>query len=228
MARGTQLRELIDMLRAEIGASLDRSNSMNSLDSHKYALRNTQQWLYENYDWPFLRVSRDKDLAAGQRYYSYPADLPYENIRAIYTLWGARWQPVAHGIDPVADYNTLDENFRTDPVQRWASDTPGQFEVWPVPASPGRLRIEGKLKLTPMREESDPCTLDDLLIVLYAAAKLLARANAGDAPVKLQEAQELLRRLRANQASVKDTPIIMGGGEPERVVRPGIDYIPGR
>jgi hypothetical protein len=35
-------------------------------------LRDTQERLYDEFDWPFLKVQRDKVLAAGQRYYDVP------------------------------------------------------------------------------------------------------------------------------------------------------------
>lgn len=226
MARGIQLVELVDRLRAETRTSLDRSSGTNVLDQHKHLLNRVQEWLYDEYRWPFLEIYRDEVLKPGERYYSFDEDLPLENVTQVYTLWGDRWQDVDFGIAP-EHYNQFLETEQTDPVLRWDAYEGDQYEVWPTPASNGTLRMYGKKVLPRMVQESDTCTLDGQLIVLFAAAELLASKGAQDAQLKLEAANQRLTRLQKNYSTSKRKPFVLGGGRPRRIPRPGIDYMPG-
>src|SRR3546814_13361666 len=75
MARGTQFRVLVEMLKAEIGASTLVSVGVDALPEHKQAIVRTQALLYDEYDWPFLQIRPFKDLEAGEKYYDFPTEI---------------------------------------------------------------------------------------------------------------------------------------------------------
>lgn len=225
MARGTQFGELVDMLRAELEQSLNRNVGLNALDGLKYRLRNSYSWLWTNFDWPHLKVYRKENLQVGQRQYAFPSDLVYEDVETVDVYWGGRWVPVRQGITP-ADYNVLAEGERADPACRWDVREDDMYEVWPTPLTATELRMYGKKKFVPLVDESDRCELDDLAIVLFAAASALARAKSADAQMTADKAVAHLNKLRAKQRSNKTRAFVMGGGVTLPALRPGIDYIP--
>ena len=81
MARGTTLAILINDLRSEIGHSLQPSLGKSTRDVLVNILQRTQRRLWEDYGWPFLRVTRDIDISINQRYYDLPSDMTFERIK---------------------------------------------------------------------------------------------------------------------------------------------------
>ena len=63
-----QLRDLITMLRAEVGHSTNVAHGVNDKETLAYILNRTQDELYETYSWPMLNAYRDVPVAVGQRY----------------------------------------------------------------------------------------------------------------------------------------------------------------
>lgn len=216
-------------------------------------LRRTQDWLYAEFAWPRLRVSRDVALLADTRFYSYPAGLDLESITQAWVRGGGsdRWERITFGITP-DHLNTHDSDSGATswPVLAWghappdtapatgtpapgnpppSAASPGLLEVWPIPSRDGTLRLEGRQALATLAADTDVSTLDANLIVLFAAADLLARQKSQDAQLKLTNAQRLLRRIQAQQAADKSAPIVIGGGVTQmRRLRPWLDYIPTR
>src|SRR5215831_8593918 len=82
-----QLRDLLTDLRAEVGHSTNVAHGINDRDTLIYYLNKTQLQLYEDYDWPQLIIDRDIQLADGQRYYTYPGDLAFEDIERGWLLY---------------------------------------------------------------------------------------------------------------------------------------------
>lgn len=228
MARGTQFRELVNMLRAELGHSLQRSTGLNTVESQKYALRNTYQWLYDSHDWRFLRVTRDKPLEAGQRFYAMPEDMSYENVEKAWARDGDRWVGVTFGITP-ENYSEVMEGERSDPVRRWDSHDDDQFEVWPVPATDSAIRMMGVRKFKPLTDEKDVCLLDDLAVVFWTMARLAPKSKAANGSLYVDVARDRMRRMKIKARANKAGIIVMGGGSPTAPpLRPGLDYIPER
>lgn len=226
MARGTQLTKMVDMLRYELGQSTDRAAGTQDIDRMRYALRRTQELLYDEHDWPFLKIHRDLTLVANSRVYSLPSGLTPESVNRAWLKWGSEWLPLDFGILP-EQYTQYAEGEATDPVLRWDYREDGFIEVWPTPASPGTIRFYGTEALAPLVADGDRCTLDDLLIVLYTAAEL--EPDEGRAQKKSSMASSRLRRLKGNLSAAKrQTPASMLGKSPSagRPPRPGIDYMP--
>lgn len=214
MARGTQLSALVDQLRAEIGASTNVAMGVNTLPNLHQVLRRTQERLWQDFDWPFAWIERDEPMANGQRYYAFDDDIDFDRIRHAHVKYANVWRELSYGITP-ADYNVSNPELgaKQDPVRKWRHWEGNQFEVWPVPSSPNcSIRFRAIKKLDPLISDSDRAVLDDTLIVLYAAAELLARAKAEDAPAKLQAANAHYQKLKGNGQKVD--VFTLGGGLP--------------
>lgn len=175
MARGTTLGELVTKLRVAARLDPNPALSKNMEPLFKQTLADTQERLYDEFDWPFLKIQRDKELAAGQRYYDVPVDMNLERVIAVDTKVGGEWVPVERGI-PLDCYSAVDSDLdqRRDPVVRWDVVDTGdgeQIEVWPVPSTNGlQLRFSGIRKLKQLIGQADKADLDDKIIVLFSSA----------------------------------------------------------
>lgn len=207
MARNTTLSRLLDMYRAECRMSLNVSHNNQDRDRQVLDLQNTQEWLWEDFDWPLLRVDRQLNLAAGQRYYEPPEDLHIDRIDRIEVYHDAAYQRLTPGIDDVhyTAYNSaLDE--RQWPPQRWRLAEDEQIEIWPIPDGnanlttlEGTLRVTGIRKLRPLVNNDDRADLDDQLIVLWTAAEYLAGSGDKRAGLVLEKAKGRYAKLRGAQ-----------------------------
>ena len=237
---GKQLRDMLTDLRAEIGHSLNVAHGINDRETLLYYLNRTQLDLYRNYNWPQLIVDRDVKVADGQRYYNYPADLAFDDVTNIWVLVNTVYNELAYGIGPydMTLWNS-DTGFKSWPTQKWMHHPDdNRFELWPVPdasaaAQNAIVRLRGTKTVFKMVNDSDESTLPDNLIVLFSAAEILQRDGAKDATMKVQRANEAMRRHRVRQFTHKHVrPIVIGGGGGDAQSRPGsqpvlgLDYLP--
>lgn len=212
MARGTSLLELRAMLRSEIGASPNVAMGVNTINQMDQTLRRTQERLWSDFDWDFGYIERDEQLFNNQKYYTFDPEIDYDRIVTTHVSFSEIWHPVDYGIGP-NEYNQFDSarGQRTEPVLRWRHYEGNQFEVWPVPTTNNqKLRFKAVKKLGPLIADNDVATLDDNLIVLYAAAEFLTRAKAEDAQAKLASAVAHYNRLKG--MGMKRDRFIYGGG----------------
>jgi hypothetical protein len=185
-----------------------------ALPGLQQTLRRVQETYYADFNWPNLRVMREETILANQRYYTFNADIDFERI---FGAWARdtdetnpNWRPIDYGITP-ADYNATNSDSgdtETD-ILKWCHYEGNQFEVWPIPSSDGAIRFRAMKTLAPLIAGSDTCDIDGTLLVLTAAAELLARAKAQDAPLKLQMATSHYNRLKGRYQ--KDAVFVMGG-----------------
>lgn len=217
MARGTTLGELITKLRIAARYDPNPALSKNMVPLFMQTLQDTQERLYDEFDWPFLKVQRDKVLQAGERYYDLPDDMNLERVQKVDVLVGGIWEPVERGIS-LDDYSAInsDAGARSDPVMRWDVVDTGngeQIEVWPIPASTGAaLRFRGIRNLAQLVEVSDKADIDDQLIVGYAAAELLSGKGASDeAALKLKQAGNRLTLLQGRVTKRRNGGFVLGG-----------------
>lgn len=225
MARGKTFGELITELRIAARYDPNPALSLNLVPLMQQTIRATQERLYDDFDWPFLRVRRDKVLAAGQRYYDIPADLNLERIIAVDVQDGGKWLPVERGIT-LDHYSSIDSDAdqRSTPVTRWEVMDTGageQIEVWPIPSADGALlRFTGIRKLTPLVENGDNADLDDQLIVLFAAGELMGGVKNPDAQIKFSQANKRMELLQGRVTKRRTNTFVLGGGsagtDPER------------
>jgi hypothetical protein len=87
------------------------------------------------------------------------------------------------------------------------------------------LNLRGTKSATRLINDADESTLPWRIIVLTAAAEVLAKQQDPAAQTKATRAAELIRRLKARTSSHKSgiTPL---GGQPSRMPRVGLDFIP--
>lgn len=185
MARGTQLLELRKMLRAEAGHSTLVSAGVDNIPALDQKLRRVQTMLYDDYDWPFMETKPYLDILAGEEFYDL-TEMQLESIEKVILWYNGQPREITRGIGPAqyAQYSTpLDQ--RSSPIRNWDIVSTGditsttanleQMEVWPKPDVNGmQIQFYGKRKLRPLIANSDVCDIDDLCIILVAAADLLA------------------------------------------------------
>ena len=205
MARGKQLTDLVAQLRAETGRTQDVSIGTDEVENLKNLLRRTQEVLYDEYEWPFLRVERSTQLNAGQRYYDFPSDLNYDRLQVVKYKYGNVYTDLCRDIT-FDDFSQFDSNSdqRSSPALKWDVRNTGsgeQMEIWPIPNKQGSVHFFGTKTLGSLTQDSDRADLDDRLIVLFAAAEMLARQKSKDAQAKAQQADKRLLKLRANSQS---------------------------
>lgn len=229
MPRGvTTLEQMVSDLRLETGRSSNTNFGQDEFASLKRLLQRTQRTLYYDYDWPFLKHRMDFTTVAGERYYDF--DIDPERMFSVQIKYNGIWLPIRRGIS-MEDYTTRDSdlNQRQDPIEKWDvihTGTTEQIEFWPMPATNGfSIRMEGIRPLNVFTSDNDVCTLDNDLIVLFAAAKLLAREKADDAKEALAEAQKLYHNIkRGLNRTEAYTPIGVGQQEKDKgviVIAPG-------
>jgi hypothetical protein len=236
VARGTQLGTLVDRLKAEARYAADPSLGQNYRGTLVRALQRHQARLWLDFDWPFLKVSRDKSLAAGQRYYDLPTDLPSERIISVQRKQDGIWVPQSGSLDygiGAAEYSIMDSEagVREDPVLKWEIRENDQFEVWPLPASNATttnniIRFWGIRKLKNLIADSDTAELDDDMLVLYSAAELLAARDQKDAKAKLDQANAIYDKLRAAGQRNKGMVTLGGGHDGAQTRRPPLVITP--
>lgn len=217
MARGKSLLHLLQQYRSEVRASDNPAHNAGVRDGQVRLLQRTQEWLYDEYDWAFLRVERFTELQNGQRFYDTPADIEIDRLEKIDVRYGSDWVPLGFGVedDCYAVYDSYVDQ-RGWPVQRWKIHEDEQIEIWPIPGAnssryddpaatdrEGQLRMTGIRKLRPLVADDDVADLDDRLIVLYAASETLAAKDSKDAGLKAQAAAKRFKALTGNMTKVK-------------------------
>jgi len=215
MARNKQLLELVAQLRAETGRSQNVAVGVDEVENLKEVLRRTQEVLYDDYEWPHLRVERSISLAAGQRYYDFPSDLDFDRMIDVKYKYNNVYIQLERGIS-FDDFSIFDSNAdeRSSPALKWDVRNTGsgeQLEIWPIPPATDSVHFFGTKQLGDLIQEADTADLDDRLIVLFAAAEILARQKSGDAKLKVEQANNRLLVLRRNsQAASKTIQVGLG------------------
>ena len=200
MARNKTLTSLLDDLRIECKLSTNPAHNAQMYDHQVKTLSHTQQWLWEDFNWPHLRVRELVPLQAGQRFYDTPENIDLDRIETIEFRYGGRWLKLEAGIE-ARHYRQWDSELgvRGYPVLRWQIWEDEQIEVWPISSDDGDaatldgyLKITGIRKLNTLAAPEDRCDLDSRLIVLFAAAQLIK--DEKEAQKKLSLANKLYRR----------------------------------
>lgn len=257
MARGTQLQQLVYMLRAEIRRSTKASVGVDDLPDLKQKLNKQYAIQRERYNWPFLRYRFILPLKAAQQYYDMPSlltslsavpnvgtpspppspptttatNMSHRHIWRVASMFGNIPMKIERGID-FEEYALFDfEQYgvTSDPVTNWdiiaASASKTQIEVWPVPASDTNyLRFYAGVETPAMVNDTDLCWLDDMLVVMYAAADCLAldmsETRVGLPPaaqLQLTQAEAYYATLIAGEVAQRET-VAIGQGRPVKTL----------
>lgn len=211
MPRGTTLTELIRQLRTEAGQASTQTQIGGDYEATLIQkLRRTQQMLYDDYDWPFLRIKCPINLGSGQRYYDLPFDpndessqMDMERIEHVTINYSGKPTLLEKGIswEQYAQYNS-DNGEQASPCRRWdikrTSAQNEQIEAWPIPTDDTQLmEFTGIKKLRSLVFSTDVADLDDIVIVLTAASEILAKAGSKDAAKIEAAAAARLKQLKA-------------------------------
>lgn len=226
MARNTTLANALLMLKGEVGDSLVSGVAAAADQTYYTLLDNKQKWLASEWDWPFLRTRVDIAVTAGaldgDRYYTLPTTINFDRPVKVSVLSNSYWHPIEFGIGE-KEYNQYSSGdgavaaVQSYPVQRWdwkaGSDT--QIEVWPLASEAQTLRFEGQalpgtLKTGSAYDPSAALDLDDLLVVYFVAAQVLAREKQEDSKIKLAMAEQRLNRVRAGYPQRSGTYVLGG------------------
>lgn len=200
MARGTQLLQLVSMVRNEVGRADNVAVGVDDIYGLKQVINRVYETLYAGYDWPHLKKQRETiSLSAGSYHYNVPSAVDYTRLEGAWVKYNGLYHPIDRGIT-VEDYGTYDTyaDSRSDPVLKWDIVLPSStemVEVWPIPASNGQtLVFTGYRKFTRLVNDSDTCLIDDNLVAAFAAAEILTGESA---KAKLGHAQSLYNILRS-------------------------------
>ena len=201
MPRGTQFSVLQSRLRSELQRSNSVAVGVDDLPSLKETLNHQYNLLYLSRDWAHLRKVFSKTLSAGTRYYDPPTGLNTERVEQVAVEWSNHPYDVLMGIgfDEYAQFDS-DSDERSDPVRKWDVRWTGttQIEVWPLPTAEDQtLRLRGIQDAPRLVNDTDPCLLDDNVVVLHAAAELVKDEN--EKKIKLALADKFLAILTSRQ-----------------------------
>ena len=207
MRLGKQLSMLVSDLRSECGISQVEANNIQATGSQVALLQQTQQRLYDDHEWPHLRVRRPLALVSGQRFYEPPADISIERIEGIDVLLFGSEEPyrLKEGVELRHMARCNSNRGETDwPPRRWRFSEDYQIELWPVPTAAGAedmplVEVVGIRKLGKFVDMQDRASIDGRLITLFAAAELLAATDKDLASMKLAQAQKRLSTLRGQE-----------------------------
>lgn len=219
MPTGTQLLQLVQMLRNETGRSDSVAVGVDDLPALKHLLKRTQTQLYDEHPWDHLRQVFERiPLQSGERYYDFPDEFNFDRIEKVSVWYNSIPVPVERGIG-FDEYSVYDSeaDSRADPVLHWDvrwTGSEAQCEVWPIPSTNTQeLQFIGIRALRPLVANADVCDLDDFMIVLYAAAELLAKSDPDLAKLKLGLAKARFNRIKGN-AGNNGRRYVMGGSQP--------------
>lgn len=205
MPVGTQLSVLRTMLNAECGEEMDETISPARIAVNNQLLNNQQSFLDNQHS--FLRGKTVVSLPGviGQQYYNVPAGIDFDRLeQPTFTNVNNFRYRIGYGIGQ-EEYNLFrsDLGVTASPVMRWQMVNVGspaalKIELWPIPSVAQSIVFTGLLPLTPMVLDTDTCVIDDLVLVLFTAAEILARKGSGDAQAKGAKAKAALDSLKAS------------------------------
>lgn len=221
--RRKQFGQLITALRAELSKSTDPAVGVADLPMLKQVVARNYEAAYQAYDWPHLSTIFPKiPLQAGERFYDFPEDCDYDDLKRVVVWWNALPCDIERGIG-FEEYATYDSEAgaTSDPVVKWDvrfTETHEQMEVWPVPASNQQsIQIEGQRRFVPLVNDEDLCRIDDQIVVLASAVELVPVKERQAAQAKLAAAQQRAARVKARSQSNSGT-IRMGLGASNRPI----------
>jgi hypothetical protein len=218
MPIGTALSVLRQMLNAEAGEEMDEAISPARVSVNNQLLNNMQSFLVTQHAYLLGKTRVEVAAVVGQQYYTLPAGIDFDRVEEpeFINVKNFRYR-LGFGIGQ-EEYNIFrsDLGVRASPVMRWdLVNNSGvlQIELWPIPSVAQTLMLAGTLPLTLMSANEDTCVVDDLVLILFTAAQLVAKHQGGDASAILAKAQAALQSIRASKPSKYDV-FNIGGGMP--------------
>lgn len=214
--RNATLESILTRYREEVGLSTNPRMNLQVRDAQVGLLRRMQEWLYDEDDWPHLKVTVRVTLEAGLSQYALPIALNPDRIFSASQLRDGIWYPlVATFGGAELTVRGDDPEDRSDALRAFEMLEDGTMSVWPTPKTNGNavsnfIEIRGVRALTPLVAENDRAVVDDQLIYLYAAAETLTAAGDRSAAAKLEAANRRKERLLRQDSKIKKFKV--GGG----------------
>jgi hypothetical protein len=206
------LASMVEAVRNECKLSSNTSRGIDHREHIVQLIKRHYEVLSEDFDWQHLQIKKDdstarKNLAAGSRYYDFPATLNLQKIESAWVFWGSQWLPLGFGIS-YPEYSDRDpeSDQRSDPVEKW--DFYGrQAEVWPLPATDFtaanryQIAFEGQQAVEQLTADSSRADIDDILLILAVSAEILAaNDNEVSAKLKLAAYEQRFTTIRAGMS----------------------------
>src|SRR5690606_17669179 len=94
MARGKTLEWILNSVRAEARLSLAPAANIQVRDPHILLIQREQERLWEDFNWPHLRIYPTIPLQSGQHVYALPDNLSMDRVETIEVYDGGRWKPL--------------------------------------------------------------------------------------------------------------------------------------
>lgn len=234
MAQNATLISILNGVRAEARLSLNPAQNAQVRDHHVALIQREQIRLWEEFNWPHLRVERLIPARVGQRFYVPPEDVALDRVFEVWFRNGRTWIKLHPEITPqhyaLHDSEAGETNW---PAVAWRIYENERIEVWPVPSADGSttgdkngwLRLIGIRRLRPLVDDGDRADLDDQLLILYTAASLLAAQKAPDAQLKIEAANRRLATLKGNLTKHQSFTMFGAREAPRRSIVPYKPFI---
>jgi hypothetical protein len=194
------------MLMAEVGEEMDESLAPSLVTRYNQLLNNQQ--LFMDNQHAYLRGKARVSLAVtpGTQFYDLPTGIDFDRLdKPEFTNVANFRYRISFGIGQ-EDYNIFrsDLGVKASPVMKWDIVNTGgklQIELWPIPSVAATIELSGLLPMVPMVNDSDPCVIDDLVLVLFTAAEILLKSQSADAQAKAARAKAALDSIKASYPS---------------------------
>lgn len=143
-------------------------------------------------------------LNSGQVRADIPTNCNVDEIECVEVLVDGYWIPVEYGIetwhDNIASVTShparYEINYNPDLLK-------SQFEFTPTPGKEYSIRVKSELTIGPFAADSDYCSIDYRLVLLYAIAYAKSHLGRADKQEAVDALNFRLRELRANQHGAK-------------------------
>lgn len=214
MPIGTTLVNLRKMLNAECGEEMDETISPARVAINNQLLNNQQSFLANQHAYLLGKVRVQLTAVVGQQYYDLPSGIDFDRLdKPEFTNVANFRYRIAFGITQ-EHYNLFrsDLGVQSSPVMRWdlVNTTKLQIELWPIPSMAQTIMLSGVLPITQMTTDASTCVIDDMALVLFTAAEILARKQSPDTAAKAEKARAYLQSLKASYPSQFDKFNIAG------------------
>jgi hypothetical protein len=184
------LADLRTALRARLGFGAMGQSSGASNVLLNDILRESQDGLYWEYDFPIIYVNRDVTVGVGQTVVDYPSDIEPLKIKAVSALVSSQWLPLEEGIE------FYDDSYVGQRSWPRKFDLRAQLELWPECDTIRTVRIEGYKRLDPFTLDNDRSTLDSDLVLLGAIATAKEHYRQPDADIYAKRLARKTGRLK--------------------------------
>lgn len=203
------LEELRTALRARLGFGSQGSSSGAAAALLDDILREAQEALYWEYDFPVIHVARDATVGVGQTLVDYPNDIEPLKITSVQILVNTIWLPLDEGID------FRDDSYVTVRTYPQKFDRRAQIELWPENDSVRTLRVEGAKRLDAFTQNSHRTTLDSDLVQVAALAMAKEHYRQPDADIYRASLNRKLARIKSSTHGLRRyIPGVMRSGYP--------------